>query len=327
MRYLTLGAKGPQISALGLGCMSFGESYGPTTLDESLATLDAAYEAGITFYDTANIYGRGLSEEVLGTWLARRRPEIVLATKASIVLGPPRSFNNSEAYLRQELEASLKRLGRERVELFYIHRRDHRMPIEEVVGTLGRLIDEGKIGAYGLSEISPATLRRAHAERACAAVQNEYSLWSRQPELGLIEACGSLGVAFIPFSPLGRGILTDLPPDPARFDPADFRRENPRFMAPAHAANEAFIAPFRAYARERGIATAALALAWVLDQGPHLAPIPGTRSVAHLRDLLAGEALRLTEEDRAHIARMLPAGFAEGDRYGDQQTAAVERYC
>lgn len=327
MMYRELGARGPRVSRLGLGCMSFAHTYGHAPREESLATLDAAYEAGITFYDTANIYGMGLSESLLKEWLVTRRPEITLATKASIIPGPPRRIDNSEAHLRSELEASLKRLGRDHVELFYMHRRDPSVPIEELVGTFGRLIDEGKIGGYGLSEVSPATLRRAHAERPCTAVQNEYSLWTRLPELGLIQTCGELGVAFEPFSPLGRGMITDRPPHPETLPENDFRKRNPRFTGAAHAANEARIAAFRRYARARGTSTAALALAWVFDQGEHLFPIPGTRSAAHLAELVAGEALTLTAEDRSTIARLLPVGFAEGDRYGEDQTMGVERYC
>lgn len=327
MQHRPLGALGPRVSALGLGCMSFGHSYGPTTRAESLATLDAALAAGVNFFDTANIYGMGLSEDVLGDWLASRGPEIVLATKAAIIPGPPRRFDNSAAHLRRELETSLKRLNRERVELFYLHRRDPGVPIEEVVGTLGQLIDEGKIGGYGLSEIAPSTLRRAHAERPCMAVQNEYSLWSRQPELGLVEACADLGVGFVAFSPLGRGSLTDRPPQPDALAEGDFRRMNPRFQPAAHAANEAWLRPFRAFARSRGLSTAALAIAWVKSRGPHIIALPGTRSAAHLAELVAGEALQLSAEDLAEIARLLPAGFAEGDRYGEAQMAAIERYC
>lgn len=327
MRHFPLGTSGPQISALGLGCMSFGHAYGHADKTESLATLDAALEAGITLFDTANIYGMGISETLLGEWLASRNPEITLATKAAIVNGPPRRFDNSEAHLRQELEGSLKRLGRERVDLFYLHRRDKSTPIEETVGVLGQLIDEGKIGGYGLSEIAPATLRRAHAERPCLAVQSEYSLWSRQPDLGLIDACAALGVSFVAFSPIGRGMLTDRVLDPLRFEQSDFRKTNARFQPAAHAANEARVAELRAYAKARGTSTAALAIAWVLDRAPHITAIPGTRTRRNLAELVEGAHLKLTDQDRAEIARLLPAGFAEGDRYSDDQLAGIERYC
>lgn len=215
MHYRRLGQNGPDVSAIGLGCMSFAGAYGVATEAESFAVLDAALAAGVNFYDTANIYGMGRSEEILGAWLASRRPEgLVIATKASIIPGPPREINNSAAYLRQELEGSLKRLGRERVELFYAHRRDDRVPVEELADTMARLVAEGKIGGYGLSECAPDTLRRAHAVHPVTAVQSEYSLWTRAPELGLVQACAALGVAFVPFSPVGRGALVDDAQDP-----------------------------------------------------------------------------------------------------------------
>lgn len=310
------------VGAIGFGAMSFGGIFGPTDTAESLACLDAAWDAGITHFDTANIYGMGISETVLGEWLASRRHRPVLATKASFVQGPPRSIDNSESHLRAELEGSLKRLGRDHVELFYIHRRDTRIPLAEVVGTLTRLIDEGKIGGYGLSEVAPTTVRAAHAIHPVMAVQNEYSLWARQPELGLLRACAELGVAFIPFSPLGRGMFGDRPlPLPTD----GFRSVNPRFTQPNFTANTRIIDGFRAFCRARGWTTAGTALAWVLAQGDHLIPIPGTRTAAHLREWL--DPPQLSPEDRAEIDHLLPPGFAHGDRYSDVQLQAVERYC
>ncbi|MEI6798057.1 MAG: aldo/keto reductase [Pseudomonadota bacterium] len=313
-----------QVSAIGLGAMSFGGIFGPTDQAESLACLDAMLDAGMTFIDTANIYGMGLSEDVIGHWLGLRKPQVAIATKASVVNQTPRRIDNSEAHLRAELEISLRRLQRDHVELFYIHRREHARPIEEVVGTLQRFIDEGKIGGYGMSEVAPDTLRRAHAVHPCTAIQNEYSLWTRQPELGLIQTCAQLGVAFIPFSPLARGMLGDSPIAP----PTDgFRSTNPRFTEPNFSANTAKINEFRGFCAARGWSTPATALAWVLSRGPHLIPIPGTRSAAHLRQFAQGAEIVLTAEDLAEINRILPAGFAYGDRYGDHQTQAIERYC
>jgi aryl-alcohol dehydrogenase-like predicted oxidoreductase len=327
MRRRQLGAGGPQVSAIGLGCMSFGGIFGPTDEAESQRCLDAAVEAGIDFLDIANIYGMGVCESVVGRFLKRHGGRITLATKAGIVTGPARRFDNSEPHLRAELEGSLKRLGVDHVDLFYIHRREVERPVEEVVETLGRLMDEGKIGGYGLSEISPGTLRRAHAVRPCRAVQNEYSLWSRQPELGLIQTCAELGVAFVPFSPLARGVLGDPPVDPAQMAAGDFRLQIPRFHEPDWSLNVARLEPFRAFCAERGWAVSAVALAWVLDQGPHLIPIPGTRTAANLRAWAGAADMVLTEADRAEIARLLPVGFAYGDRYGPDQAATVERYC
>jgi len=319
-----LGTGGPMVSAIGLGAMSFGGIFGPTDEGESFACLDAMLEQGITFIDTANIYGMGISETVIGAWLRSRRPEVTIATKASFVAGPPRRIDNSEDHLRAELDASLRRLGRDHVELFYIHRREHDRPLDEVVGTLSRLIEEGKIGGYGLSEVAPYTIRAAHALHPCRAVQNEYSLWTRQPELGVIQDCARLGIAFIPFSPLARGMLGDTPlprPDDG------FRGSNPRFTEPNFSANLARIAPFRAFCAARGWTTSATALAWVLQQGDHLIPIPGTRHAAHLQQWAQAATIRFTAEDRAEIDRLLPPGWAEGDRYGDHQLLAIERYC
>lgn len=324
MQQRQLGANGPKVSAIGFGAMSFGGLFGATTESESFACLDAMIDCGIDFIDTANIYGMGISETVLGKWLADRRPKVVLATKASFVNGPPRRVDNSETHLRTELEQSLRRLGRDHVELFYIHRREQERPLPEVIGTLSRLIEEGKIGGYGLSEVAPSTIRAAQALHPCAAVQNEYSLWTRQPELGVIQTCKALGVAFIPFSPLGRGMFGDtalaLPDD-------GFRANNPRFIEPNFSENTMRINAFRAFCQMRGWSTSAAALAWVLQKGDHLIPIPGTRSAAHLKSFAAAATIRFTAEDWAEIDRLLPPGFAEGDRYGDQQLLAVERYC
>jgi aryl-alcohol dehydrogenase-like predicted oxidoreductase len=321
-----LGAQGPEIPAVGFGCLSFGGAYGPTDRDTSFACLDAAWAAGIRHYDVANIYGNGVSETILGDWLAARGHAAVVATKAGIVTGPTRGADNAAAYLAAELDASLRRLRRERVELFYVHRRDVRVPIEELAGQMARLIAAGKIASWGLSEIAPATLRRAHAVCPVAAVQNEYSLWTRQPDLGLIQACAELGTAFVAFSPLARGMFGETPLDPARFGEGDFRRNNPRFMAPAFAANEARVAAFRAFARRRGWTTAAAALAWVLSRGDHVVAIPGTRHAAHVDAWRQAATIRLTDGDRDTIDRLLPPGWAEGARYSAAQATASENY-
>ena len=326
MKQRQLGRGGPMVSAIGLGCLSFGGIFGDTTDDASLRCLDAAWDAGITFYDTANIYGMGRSETVLGQWLATRKRAAFIATKASFVAGPPRRIDNSSAHLRAELEGSLRRLGVDHVALFYIHRHEQNTPIEEVAGTLSRLIEEGKIGGYGMSEISPGTLRRAHAIHPVRAVQNEYSLWTRQPELGLIQACAELGTAFVPFSPLARGALGREIIDPGTLAPAEFRRQIPRFQGVDWQFNKTKFEGFRAYAHDRGLSPPALALAWVLDQGPHLLPIPGTRTADHLADWATASDIKLTPQDRSEIARILPVGWAYGDRYNDEQAATVERF-
>ena len=326
MQQRQLGHGGPMVSAIGLGCLSFGGIFGDTTDEVSLRCLDAAWDAGITFYDTANIYGAGRSETVLGQWLKTRHHPAVIATKASFVSGPPRRIDNSDAHLRAELEGSLRRLGTDHVALFYIHRHDQNTPIEEVAGTLSRLVEEGKIGGYGMSEISPGTLRRAHAVHPCRAVQNEYSLWTRQPELGLIQTCAELGVAFVPFSPLARGALGRDLFAPETLPETEFRRQIPRFQGVDWQLNRTKIEDFRAYAHNRGLSPPALALAWVLDQGPHLLPIPGTRTAAHLADWVTASEITLTKKDHVEIARILPVGWAYGDRYNDDQAATVERF-
>ncbi len=327
MKTRQLGPGGPQVSAIGLGCMSFGGIFGPTSVAESHACLDAAWEAGIDFLDTANIYGMGVSESVIGQWLASRKHAVHIATKAAIVAGPSRRFDNSEAHLRAELEGSLKRLGVDHVALFYIHRREQERPVEEVVQTLQKLIHEGKIGGYGLSEVSPGTLRRAHSVHPCRAVQSEYSLWTRQPELGMIQTCAELGTAFVPFSPLARGALGRGNLDPTRFAPGDFRASIPRFHEPDWTLNLARINALRTFAADHGLSVPELAIAWILDQGPHLIPIPGTRTATHLRDWAGAAELTLTGEIRRVIARLMPAGWAYGDRYGMDQAMTVERYC
>ena len=324
MRKRRLGRNGPEISALGLGCLSFGGIFGATDENDSLRTLDAAWDHGIDFLDVANIYGKGLCETVIGKWLATRGHRPMIATKAGIVDGPPRGVDNSPAYLRAELEGSLKRLGVDHVQLFYAHRHDPRIPAEDLAGSMQRLQEEGKILSYGLSEVAPYTLERAHAVHPVTAVQNEYSLWTRAPELGVIQACKALGIAFIPFSPLARGMLGDTPI--AR--PEDgFRGTNPRFTEPNFSANLTKIAPFRAFAAQRGWSTPATALAWILHQGDHLIPIPGTRHAANLRQWAQATDIRFTPDDLAEIDLLLPPGWAEGDRYGDHQLLAIERYC
>jgi aryl-alcohol dehydrogenase-like predicted oxidoreductase len=327
MQQRQLGKDGPMVSAIGLGCLSFGGLFGDTTDADSLACLDAAWDQGITFLDTANVYGMGRSETVIGQWLATRGHRPVLATKAGIVPGPTRRIDNTDAYLRAELEGSLRRLGVEHVDLFYIHRHDPAYPIEAVAETMAALIAEGKIGGYGLSEVAPHTLERAHAVHPCRAVQNEYSLWTRQPELGLIQRCAALDVAFVPFSPLARGVLGQEMLDPQIHKLDDFRASIPRFSAENWPANRARVMAFRAFADERGLTPPALALAWVLDQGGHLLPIPGTRSAAHLADWVGASRIVLTDADRASLAQLMPVGWAWGDRYNNDQAATVERYC
>ena len=315
------------VGAVGLGCMSFGGIYGTTDIAESFACLEEALRLGVTHLDVAEIYGGGRSEEVMGEFLKGSAGRFHIATKAGIYTEPTRHISNDPARLRRSLEGSLKRLGLDRVDLFYLHRREAGRPLAETVETLVGFIKEGLIGGYGLSEVAPATIRAAHAIHPVAAVQSEYSLWTRLPELGVLQTCRELGIAFVAFSPVGRGILADRFPDLATFPPEDFRRGNPRFTEPNYSLNMAAIAPFQAFCRSRGWTTSAAAIAWTLDRGDHILPIPGTRSAAHLRELWSATDIRFTEADRAEIERLLPAGFAHGARYSDAQGAASESYC
>lgn len=330
MEQRQFGKHGPQVSAIGLGCWNFAGAYGPTTEQESHETLAAAKDLGINLIDTANVYGMGVSETVIGNYLKKHPGHFRIATKAGICRDPStgaRSFNNAREHLRNELEKSLQRLGVDHVDLFYIHRREADRPIEEVVETLQLFKHEGKIGGFGFSEIAPASLRLAHAAAPVTAVQSEYSLSTRQPDLGMVQACKELGVALVAFCPLGRGIFGAQAPDRAQFAKTDFRIANPRFVEPNLTRNINAVAPFKDYASDIGTTPIALAIAWLLSRGQHVIPIPGTRSASHLQECTRGAALKLDESQLAEIARILPAGFAHGERYSSDQVKGVEGYC
>ncbi|MEO1702852.1 MAG: aldo/keto reductase [Pseudomonadota bacterium] len=330
MRQVQLGQSGPKVGAVGLGAMSFGGIYGTTNEAESHATLAKALDLGVNHIDTANIYGMGVSESAIGSFLRNNpgtREQFVIATKASIITEPERDFRNDEPYLRAELEASLKRLGTNHVELFYIHRRDPRVPVEDMMGTLTRFIEEGKIGAIGLSEIQPATLERAASVHSVAAVQSEYSLQTRLPEMGMLQMCRKLGTTFVSFSPVGRGLLTDKDPDRRQFPDVDFRKSNPRFTEPNLSANMEKVQELRAFARQKGVATSTLAIAWTFAMAPNSVSIPGTRSAGHLTENTAGADLPLSSDDLAKIEGLIPVGWCHGARYSHAQAFGVEDYC
>ena len=327
-----LGANGPEIGAVGYGAMSFSNFYGPTNEAESHAILDLCRARGLTHLDSANVYGMGKSEAAIGSYLARdpgARGEFVIATKATITRDADgnRMFDNTLEHLEAELDASLTRLGVDCVDLFYAHRRDPRLTPEETAGNLGRLVEKGKTRAIGLSEVSPATLRRAYAVHPVAAVQSEYSLSTRFPELGLVQTCAELGVAMVAFSPVGRSLLTDHPIPRERIPDLPFLTSNPRFIEPNLTENLRLTDGLRALASERGSSAAALSIAWLLAQGDHVIPIPGTRSVAHLGECLDGADLNLSQDDLARIEAVLPVGWAHGDRYTEAQWIGPERYC
>jgi len=333
MQRRKLGGDGPEVSAIGIGAMSFAGIYGRATEAEAHAVLTAALDLGIDHIDTSNVYGAGQSERMIGSFLARqgkaRDGLFRIATKAGIrhdAESGRRWFDNSAAHLAAELEGSLKRLGLEAVDLFYVHRRDPEVPIEAVAEALAGLVRGGKARAVGFSEIAPSSLRRAAAVHAVAAVQSEYSLGTRAPELGLVQACAELGTALVAYSPVGRALLTDSPPTPERIAASDFLRANPRFAEPNLSANLRLTAGFRALAAEMGTSAAALAIAWLLSRSPQVIPIPGTRSVAHLRELARGAELALSADDLGRIDTILPVGWAHGDRYSPAQWIGPERY-
>jgi len=332
MEKRTLGANGPEIGAIGYGAMSFSDMYGPTNEAESHAILDACRDLGVTHLDTANVYGMGKSENAIGTYLKANpgaRDEFIIATKATITRDADgnRAFDNSAEHLETELDKSLQRLGLDCIDLFYAHRRDPRFTPEETAANLGRLVEKGKARAIGLSEVAPSTLRRAMKAFPIAAVQSEYSLSTRFPDLGLVQACAELGVAMVAFSPVGRSFLTDNPIPRERIPDVPFLATNPRFMEPNFTENLTITEGFRKLAAEMGTTAAGLANAWLLTRGPHVIPIPGTRSVDHLRECISGADLTLTESDLQRIEAVLPVGWAHGDRYTVDQWIGPERYC
>ena len=331
MKTSRLGRTGPECSQFGLGAMSLSGLYGETDDADAYAVLDACLDAGVSHIDTSNVYGMGRSETLIGNWLSQTpdaRDRTTIATKAGITRRDGvRVFDNSPEHLEAELDDSLKRLGVDHVDLFYVHRREADRPIEEVAGHLNRLVEKGKTRTIGFSEIAPSSLRRAATECQIGAVQSEYSLSTRAPELGLVQACAEVGAAMVAFSPVGRSLLTDAPFDQARIDGIGFLKTNPRFMEPNFSANMATNRAFRTLAADMGISAAGLAVAWTIAQGDHVIPIPGTSSVAHLGELLEGTTRDLTADDLTEIEKVLPVGWCHGDRYNEDQWIGPERYC
>ena len=296
-----------------------------------MGTLARALDLGVDLWDTANVYGDGLCERLIGKFLAEdkgRRDKLTLATKFAIRRRDDgaRFFDNSPAHIREALDGSRKRLGVDHVDLYYVHRVDASIPIEDTVGELARLVEAGAIGAIGLSEVAPDTLRRAHAVHPIAAVQSEYSLWTRGPELGLIQACADLGAILVAFSPLGRGYLAGLLQNVETFGDKEFRRLNPRFQGVNWRRNRDRLEAFLALARSWGLKPATLAIAWTLAKAPHVVPIPGTRDAGHLEECAAAAETDLAEDQLAAIERVLPVGFAAGERYSEQQWVGIQKY-
>jgi aryl-alcohol dehydrogenase-like predicted oxidoreductase len=307
------------VSAIGLGCMGMSEFYGAIDEAQSLATLEAACAAGVTLFDTADSYGIGHNEELLGRFLKGKRSEVQVATKFGLVRRAgsyERRVDNSPAYILEACEASLRRLGIDCIDLYYIHRLNlEQTPLEESLGALARLVEQGKVRHIGLCEVSPHTLRRAAALHPIAAVQSEYSLWTRDPEQGVLAAAREVGATFFAYSPLGRGFLTGTIDERTQLDAQDFRRFNPRFAPDNLTHNLRIVAEVRALAAQKGCSPAQLALAWLLARGEDIIPIPGTRRIDRLQENLAALQVTLSAADMARIDFTLPLGIAAGERY------------
>jgi aryl-alcohol dehydrogenase-like predicted oxidoreductase len=328
MKHRRLGRNGPVVPALGLGCMGMSASYGVRDDAESSATLQRAMELGITFLDTADVYGPFTNEELVGRAIQGHREEIVLATKCGLVpgaTGDSARVNGSPEYIRSACDASLRRLGVRTIDLYYLHRVDPRTPIEASVGALAGLVDEGKVRFIGLSEVSGSTLRRAHAVHPITAVQSEYSLWTRDVEDAVLPACRELGVGFVPFSPLGRGFLTGSVRSLAGLPKDDFRKGLPRFQETNLPANLALADRLVAVAHSKGCTPAQIALAWLLSRGEEIVPIPGAKRRTHLEENVAAVDLELTSADLASIEEAVPKGAAQGDRYSPSAMSMVDR--
>ncbi len=325
-----LGQQRLPVSAIGLGCMGMSEFYGASDDAESLRTLARALELGINFFDSADTYGHGHNESLLGRFLkeggAARRQQVVIACKFGIVREPgkyERRIDNSPAYIRQACEASLQRLGIEQIDLYYCHRRNPEVPIEEMMGALAQLVAAGKVRQIGLSEVSAATLRQAGAVHPVAAVQSEYSLWTREAEREMLAICAELGTTFVAYSPLGRAFLSGAVHS-GQLAEGDFRKHNPRFVGAAEKINAQLVAELGRFAAARGLSNAQVALAWLLGKQPHVVPIPGTRRIAYLEQNAGAAAVSLKPEEIAELDRMFAPERVAGARYAEAGMVGIE---
>ncbi|GLI21516.1 aryl-alcohol dehydrogenase-like predicted oxidoreductase [Xanthobacter flavus] len=326
MDHRSLGRSGLSASAIGLGCMGMSEFYGPSDDEQSLATLAAALDLGINFFDTADMYGVGHNERLLGRFLKGRRDRIILATKFGNVRGPNGErlgVSGTPDYVRSACDASLERLGIDTIDLYYQHRVDPKTPIEETVGAMKGLVEAGKVRFLGLSECSVATLRKAHAVHPITAVQIEYSLWSRDPEEEMLAVCRELGVAFVAYSPLGRSFLTGAVTSPDTLAADDFRRANPRFSGDALKANLTLVEALKDFAAAKGATSAQIALAWILNKQDNVIPIPGTRRQKYLEENVAATRIRLSPEEVATLDALFAPEAVAGTRYPEAAMAML----
>jgi aryl-alcohol dehydrogenase-like predicted oxidoreductase len=323
MKLRTLGRNGPQVSAIGLGCMGFSEFYASSAANdaEAISVIQNALSLGLTFLDTADMYGPYTNEVLVGKAISGKRGDVFLATKFGIQRDPVnpkmRGISGKPDYVRASCEGSLKRLNVERIDLYYQHRVDRSTPIEDTVGAMAELVKAGKVGGIGLSEPSVETIRKAHRVHPITAVQSEYSLWSRDPEDGVLQVCGELGIGFVPYSPLGRGFLTGRFRSIDDLDAKDYRRFSPRFQGDNFAKNLATVDKVEEIAKEKNCTPAQLALAWLLAQGPNIVPIPGTTNAMRLKENMAAANIPLNAGDLARIAAVAPRGIAAGERYDE----------
>jgi aryl-alcohol dehydrogenase-like predicted oxidoreductase len=325
----SLGANGPRVSTIGLGCMGMSVFYGRRDDAESIATIHRALELGVTLLDTSNSYGPFVNEELVGRAIKGRRDECFLATKFGVVRDPSNpsvlTFDGSPAYVHRAVEGSLQRLGVETIDLYYQHRVDPKVPIEETVTALAALVRAGKVRYIGLSEASVETLERAHRVHPVTALQTEYSLWTRDPEAGVLAACRRLGVGFVPYSPLGRGFLTGAINRPEDFAEGDYRRQSPRFQGENFERNLALVDKVRSFAVRKVCTPAQLALAWVLAQGDDVIPIPGTKRRRYLEENVGALDVVLTPGELAEIDAVIPPGSAAGARYPEVMMKTLNR--
>jgi aryl-alcohol dehydrogenase-like predicted oxidoreductase len=330
MKTRQLGPKGPTVSALGLGCMGMSEGYGAADEKEAIATLQRALDLGCTFLDTADIYGPHVNEQLVGRAIRGRRGAVFLATKFGFETDAERArtrkLDGRPVHVRAACDASLERLGVDVIDLYYLHRVDPAVPIEETVGAMAELVAAGKVRCLGLSEVGPENLQRAHAVHPITALQSEYSLWTRDPEeSGALATCNALGIALVPFSPLGRGFLTGALRSPDDFEPDDFRRRNPRFQGENFARNLQLVDELKHLAQSKGCTPAQLALAWVLTRGKHVVPIPGTKRRERLEENLGALQVELSAAELAAIDAIFPTEAVAGPRYNEAMMAMIAK--